>query len=122
MNTTRTKTGTNAVLRPSAGSRRIAEPEDVDSGVLALPDHPLPPTRAARPPRSRGIFLEASTHSRFGPWIVNALCVALAAFSVLAGAEFAEPLLNGKFVSSNAGPGLVASAMRSPILSPNRAH
>jgi len=116
------KTGPRAVSSRSAVVRRIAEPEDVVSGDLALPDHPLPPTRAARPPRSRGIFLEASTHSRFGHRLVNALCIALAAFSILAGAEFAEPLLNGKFVTGNAGPGLVASAMRSPILSLNRSH
>ncbi|HTS23954.1 MAG TPA: hypothetical protein VMN79_19360 [Casimicrobiaceae bacterium] len=48
-------------------------------------------------------------------WIVNALCIALAAVSVVAGAEFAGPVLDGKFVSSNAGPGLVASTMRAPV-------
>jgi hypothetical protein len=52
--------------------------------------------------------------------VVNVLCIALAAVSILAGAEFAGPLLNGKFVSGNAGPGLVASAMRAPILGPAR--
>jgi hypothetical protein len=98
------------------------EPEDLSDRGVSLPDQPLPPTRAARPPRSRGIFLAASAHSRIGHWVVNALCIALAAVSVLAGAEFAEPLLNGKFVSGNAGPGLVASTMRSPIVYPNRSH
>jgi hypothetical protein len=114
--------GHDLTSRRSPGIRRIAEADEVSRRGLTLPDHPLPPTRAARAPRSRGIFLTAGAHSRVGHWVVNALCIALAAVSILAGAEFAEPLLNGKFVSGNAGPGLVASAMRSPIVSVNRSH
>ncbi|HET9763612.1 MAG TPA: hypothetical protein VFR50_08865 [Casimicrobiaceae bacterium] len=83
--------------------------------AVTLPDHPLPPTRAARPPRSRGVFLAASAHSRPARWIVNVVCVALAAVSIVAGAEFAQPVLNGRFVGGNAGPPLVASALRAPI-------
>jgi len=97
----------------SAALRRA--PEDRPAPRVSLPDHPLPPTRAARPPRSRGVFLAASAHSRVAHWIVNALCVALAAVSIVAGAEFAQPVLDGKFVTGNAGPPLVASAMRAPV-------
>ena len=43
------------------------------------------------------------------------VCVALAAVSIVAGAEFAQPVLNGPFVGGNAGPPLVASALRAPI-------
>jgi len=74
----------------------------------------LPPTRAARSTRSRGLFFAASTHLRRGRWIVNALCIAIAAVSIVASAEFAEPVFNAKVVSSNAGPALFASTMRAP--------
>ena len=73
----------------------------------------LPPTRAARPARSRGVFLGASTHPRLGQWIVNALCIAIAAISIVATAQIAEPAFEAA-VTINVGPALVASAMRSP--------
>jgi len=113
MNTTSIPVGPEPLRLRSAAVRRA--PQDPSFRGVSLPDHPLPPTRAARPPRSRGVFLAASAHSRLGHWIVNALCIALAAVSIVAGAQFAEPLLNGKFVATNAGPPLVASAMRAPI-------
>jgi hypothetical protein len=119
MNTTPLFIGREPESRRSFGTRRAGDPAE-SVARIALPDHPLPPTRAARTPRSRGVFLAASAHSRLGYWIVNALCIALAAVSIVAGAEFAEPLLNGKFVSGNVGPGLFASAMRAPILGPVR--
>ena len=88
---------------------------------LALPDHPLPPTRAARPPRSRGTFFGSEhTHSRVGHRLINALCIVLAAAGIAATARFAEPILDGKFVSTNAGPALVASAMHASTLVPAR--
>jgi hypothetical protein len=120
MNTTPLFIGQEAASRRSFGTRRVNDPAESVARRITLPDHPLPPTRAARTPRSRGVFLAASAHSRLGYWIVNALCIAVAAVSIVAGAEFAEPLLNGKFVSGNAGPGLVASAMRAPIFGPVR--
>jgi hypothetical protein len=104
-----------AELRRSFGTRHLSERPRFAKPGVTLPDHPLPPTRAARLPRSRGVFLAASAHSRLGHWLINALCVALAAVSIIAGAEFAEPVLDGKFMSGNAGPALVASAMRAPV-------
>jgi hypothetical protein len=88
---------------------------------IAPTGQPLPPTRAARSPRSRGVFL-AGAHSRLVHRIVNVVCIAVAALSILAGAQFAEPVLNGKFVSSNAGPPLVAATMRAPVFATSHAH
>lgn len=102
-------------IRPVRSAALHGAPDDRPAPGLILPDDPLPPTRAARPPRSRGVFLAASAYSRLAHWIVNGLCVALAAVSIVVGVEFAEPVLNGKFVSGNAGPPLVASTMRAPI-------
>jgi hypothetical protein len=113
MNTTSMLVGPERRPLRSAAGRR--PPEDRAVPDIALPDHPLPPTRAARPPRSCGVFFAASAHSRLIRRVVSALCVALAAVSIVAGAEFALPVLNGKFVSGNPGPPLVASAMRAPI-------
>ncbi len=81
---------------------------------------PLPPTRAARSTRSRGLFFGASPQSSLGRWIVNALCIAVAAVSIVASAEFAEPVFNTKFVSGNAGPALFASTMRAPAFVASR--
>jgi hypothetical protein len=80
----------------------------------------LPPTRAARLTRSRGLFLGASTHSRLGRWIVNGLCIVVAAVSIVASAEFAEPVFDAKFVSGNAGPALFASTLRAPAFVASR--
>ena len=122
MNTTPILVGHEAALRRSFGTRHLPErPWSAERGVT-LPDHPLPPTRAARVSRSRGVFLAASAHSRLGYWLVNALCIALAAVSIIAGAEFAEPVLDAKFMSGNAGPALVASAMRAPAFLAARSH
>jgi hypothetical protein len=53
-------------------------------------------------------------HSRLGHRIVNALCIAMAAISIVATAQFAEPAFDAAVASGNAGPALVASAMRAP--------
>lgn len=82
----------------------------------------LPPTRAARPARSRGVFFAASVYSRVGHWVVNALCVAMVAFSIVASVEFAEPALDAAVVNGNVGPALVASALRAPAFLLNRSH
>ena len=94
--------------------RHSPEPSRFAERALTLPDHPLPPTRAARVPRSRGVFLTASTHSYRAHSLINALCIGLAVVSIIAGAEFAQPVLDARFMSGNAGPALVASAMRAP--------
>jgi hypothetical protein len=48
------------------------------------------------------------------------LCIVLAAVGIVAGAHFAEPVLDTRFVSGNAGPGLVASATHASVLVPTR--
>ena len=108
--------------RRAFGTRRGRERSRFALRGVTLPENPLPPTRAARLPRSRGAFFPASAHSRIGHWIVNAVCIGLAAVSILAGALFAEPVLNTRFVSGNAGPGLVASTMRAPVFAGKHAH
>jgi hypothetical protein len=82
----------------------------------------LPPTRAARPARSRGVFFAASVYSRLGHWVVNGLCIAMVALSIVASAEFAGPAFNTAVVSGNVGPALVASAMRAPAFLIGRSH
>jgi len=114
MNTTPLLIGHEPLLRRSFGTRHAPETDRRAQRGVALPDHPLPPTRAARPPRSRGVFLAASAHSQLGHRLVSVLCIAVAAVSIVAAAEFAEPLLNARFVSANTGPALVASTMRAP--------
>jgi hypothetical protein len=84
--------------------------------------HRLPPTRAARPARSRGVFFAASVYSRVGHWVINALCIAMVALSVVASAEFAGPAFDAAVVSGNVGPALVASAMRAPAFLAGRPH
>jgi hypothetical protein len=74
----------------------------------------LPPTRAARPARSRGIFFGARLPSRLGRRIVNALCIAIAVVSIAATAQFAEPAFDAVVVTGNVGPALFASTMRAP--------
>ena len=90
------------------------------SSVALAQVRQLPPTRAARLTRSRGLFFGASPHSSLGRWIVNALCIVVAAVSIVASAEFAEPVFNTKFVSGNAGPALFASTMRAPAFVASR--
>jgi hypothetical protein len=53
-------------------------------------------------------------HSRLGHRIVNALCIAIAAISIVVAAQFAEPAFDAVVVTGNAGPALVASATRAP--------
>jgi hypothetical protein len=57
-----------------------------------------------------------------GHWIVNGLCIAMVALSIVASAEFAGPAFDAAVVSGNVGPALVASAMRAPAFLLGRAH
>ena len=91
-----------------------AGPDDSDTAASLPPAQPLPPTRAARPARSRGAFFHGGSRSRPGRWIWSALCVAVAAVSIVASAHFAEPAFDAAAISGNAGPALVASTMQAP--------
>lgn len=87
-----------------------------DSGTVASlpPACPLPPTRAARPARSRGAFFQGRRRSRPGRWILNALCIAAAAIWIVAGAEFVQPAFDAAAITGNTGPALFASTMQAP--------
>jgi len=74
----------------------------------------LPPTRAARPARSRGVFFGGRRRSRLGHWILNAACIALATLAIAASAHFAQPAFDAAASTGNAGPELLASATRTP--------
>ena len=91
-----------------------AHPDDSAATGSLPPARPLPPTRAARPARSRGAFFQGGNRSRPGRWIFNALCVALATLSIVASAHFAEPAFDAAVITSNAGPALVASTTQAP--------
>ena len=91
-----------------------AHPDDSGATGSLPPARPLPPTRAARPARSRGAFFQGENRSRPARWIFNALCVALATLSIIASAHFAEPAFDAAVITSNAGPALVASTTQTP--------
>jgi hypothetical protein len=84
--------------------------------------HRLPPTRAARPARSRGIFFAGGWHSRLGRWARHAGCIALATLVLATSAHFAVPAFNAAATNGNAGPELLASATRTPSFLTARAH
>ena len=111
----------NTVLRAFDPSRTPGTPDasrvrfDAATTPLeALPLRRLPPTRAAPPPRSRGVFFAGRWRSRLGHWVLNAVCVALATLAVVASAHFAQPVLDAAASTGNAGPELLASATRTP--------
>jgi hypothetical protein len=91
-----------------------APPADSGTDASLPPGSPLPPTRAARPARSRGAFFGGGGHSRPGRWFFSALCAAAAALWIVAGAEFAEPAFNTAAFTGNTGPALFASTMQAP--------
>jgi len=95
---------------PDASRTRV----DASAGLEGLPPRRLPPTRAARPARSRGVFFAGRGHLRLGHWVMNAACVALATLAVVASAHFAQPVLDAAASTGNAGPELLASATRTP--------
>jgi hypothetical protein len=116
---------TNAMPRTEDTMQRAFEPRRTAdalrtrfaAGGTPLETPPLrhlPPTRAARPARSRGVFFAGRWRARLGHWIVNAVCVALATLAIAASAHFAQPVLDAAARNGNAGPELVASATRTP--------
>jgi hypothetical protein len=100
--------------------RRVADypalAPPADSGTVASlpPAQPLPPTRAARPARSRGAFFQGRRGSRPARWIFSALCIAVATISIVASAHFAEPAFDSAAITGNSGPALFASTMQAP--------
>lgn len=100
-----------------------APTQESSAGVDPTPPaHPLPPTRAARQTRSRGVFFQRSGAARPGRWIVSALFVAAVTVSIVASAHFAEPAFDAAVISNNAGPALVASTSQPPaFVAPRRA-
>ena len=76
------------------------------------PAHRLPPTRAARPARSRGVFFGSRWRSGLGHWISTAAYIAVVTLTIAASAHFAQPALDAVARIGNAGPELLASATR----------
>ena len=85
---------------------------DAPAALETSPPRRLPPTRAARFARSRGVFFAGGWHFRAGNWLMNALCVALVTLTVVASAHFAGPVLDAAARVGNAGPELLASTTR----------
>lgn len=76
------------------------------------PARRLPPTRAARPARSRGVFSGSRWRSGLGHWISTAAYIAVVTLAIAASAHFAQPALDAMARIGNAGPELLASATR----------
>jgi len=115
----------NPMPRPEDTMQRAFEPQLTPDAfrtrfaaaarpLEAPPVHRLPPTRAARPARSRGVFLAGRWRSRLGHWLMDAVCVALATLAIAASAHFAQPALDAAVSNGNAGLELLASATRTP--------
>jgi hypothetical protein len=85
----------------------------------AAPDLRFPPTRAARSPRSRGVFLETceeNPSAKSTRWVevpVAIVALAVAAFA-LAVCFSAPTIVAGTTVGANPGPGIVAAASVAP--------
>jgi hypothetical protein len=79
------------------------------------PARRLPPTRAGRGPRSRGVFFGSGRHSRVGQWVAKAICVALATLSIVASAHFAQPAFDAVAISDNARSAIVAATTQAPF-------
>jgi hypothetical protein len=93
--------------RPGIGTRT-----DAAAGTASSASR-LPPTRAARPARSRGVFFRIASRWR-ADWIGHALCIALVSLLIAVSAHFAQPAFDSATLTSNVGPELLASTMRAP--------
>jgi hypothetical protein len=98
--------------------RRFAAPAAPHGSEAGLR---LPPTRAARPARSRGVFFGASWRARLGQWARKAACIAVATLAIAASAHFGQPALDAAANNGNAGPELLASATQTPAFLTARA-
>jgi hypothetical protein len=76
------------------------------------PARRFPPTRAARPARSRGVFFGGRPRSGLGHWISNAAYIAVVTLTIAASAHFAQAALDAVASTGNTGPELLASATR----------
>ncbi|MGH8714382.1 MAG: hypothetical protein ACREYB_10290 [Casimicrobiaceae bacterium] len=97
---------------PTIPGFTVHSPATLRATRRAAPDRPsrryrLPPTRAARSSRSRGVF--------FGPcWRTLSAVVAAAALVALTAALCSTSLVNSSAFNANPGPQLVASASLVP--------
>jgi hypothetical protein len=127
MDATRISMQDEETMKPTVELRRAGLPTPTQASSAGAaptfpPVHPLPPTRAARQTRSRGVFFQRGGRSRPGRWIVNALFAAAVTVSIVASAHFAEPAFDAAMLSNNAGPALVASTLQaSAFVAPRRA-
>ena len=96
--------------RFSVGDGQSAATKSVD----ASGSHRLPPTRAARPARSRGVFWAGRPSAGHGRWIRNIVGVAMIALSIAAGTRFIEPAFDAHAFRANAAAALLGLASRPP--------
>ena len=71
----------------------------------------LPPTRAARPARSRGVFFSGQPLARLARWAACAALVAVAALSI---AATVPHVIDAPAVRLNPGPALFAATSKLP--------
>ena len=99
-------------LIPQAfGERREADGARVGGSSTAPQVPSLPPTRAARPTRSRGVFFAEYHLARLARWVACAVCVAVTAISI---AATAPRVIDAPAVLLNPGPALVAATSMLP--------
>ena len=84
----------------------------VDGSGPTRPGSSLPPTRAARPARSRGVFFEGRL-AALVRWVAGGALVAVAAISI---AATAPRVLDAPGVFLNTGPALVAATSKLPAI------
>jgi hypothetical protein len=81
------------------------------SAAAAAETSSLPPTRAARPARSRGVFF---AEGRFARYVRGAVCAVLVAVTAISIAATAPRVIDAPVVLLNPGPALVAAASKLP--------
>jgi hypothetical protein len=124
---------TNALLKSEDTMQRTFEQHSSRDGFRTrfaaagtTPGQPpafrLPPTRAALPLRSRGVFFSGRWRARVGRWVLNTVCIAAASLAIAASAHFAHPAFDAAARNSNTGPALLASATRTASFLPGSDH
>jgi hypothetical protein len=84
------------------------------AALESSPARHLPPTRAARPARSRGVFFVSRWRARLGRWARSGACLAIATLTIATSAHFVQPAFDAAAINGNSGPELLASATRAP--------